>query len=55
MMCPNRRSPSSNAVKVCKDSLFIFQDYLMSVVHSYPEFKQPLDVLNRYEALGTYK
>jgi hypothetical protein len=24
----------------------------MAVVHSYPEFKQPLDVLNRYEALG---
>lgn len=24
----------------------------MSVVHNYPEFKQPLDVLNRYEALG---
>lgn len=26
----------------------------MSVVHNYPEFKQPLDVLNRYEALGEY-
>ena len=24
----------------------------MSVVQNYPEFKQPLDVLNRYEALG---
>ncbi|XP_069357150.1 coiled-coil domain-containing protein 42 homolog isoform X2 [Maniola hyperantus] len=29
----------------------IYEDYLMSVVLNYPEFKQPLDVLNRYEAL----
>ncbi|KAL0867508.1 hypothetical protein ABMA27_008291 [Loxostege sticticalis] len=33
----------------------IYEDYLMAVVHSYPEFKQPLDVLNRYEALAAAK
>ncbi|CAG9559327.1 unnamed protein product [Danaus chrysippus] len=33
----------------------IYEDYLMSVVHNYPEFKQPLDVLNRYEALAAAK
>ncbi|KAI5633631.1 hypothetical protein NE865_13636 [Phthorimaea operculella] len=33
----------------------IYEDYLMSVVHKYPEFKQPLDVLNRYEALAAAK
>lgn len=27
----------------------------MSVVRNYPEFKQPLDVLNRYEALGKFQ
>ncbi|KAF9417436.1 hypothetical protein HW555_005439 [Spodoptera exigua] len=31
------------------------RDYLMSVVSNYPEFKQPLDVLNRYEALAAAK
>ncbi|XP_045503494.1 coiled-coil domain-containing protein 42 homolog isoform X2 [Colias croceus] len=39
-----------------KDSFISFnKDYLMSVVHNYPEFKQPLDVLNRYEALAAAK
>ncbi|XP_072934669.1 coiled-coil domain-containing protein 42 homolog [Epargyreus clarus] len=33
----------------------IYEDYLMSVVHHYSEFKQPLDVLNRYEALAAAK
>ncbi|XP_049878957.1 coiled-coil domain-containing protein 42 homolog [Pectinophora gossypiella] len=33
----------------------IYEDYLLSVVHNYPEFKQPLDVLNRYEALAAAK
>ncbi|XP_045770983.1 coiled-coil domain-containing protein 42 homolog isoform X1 [Maniola jurtina] len=33
----------------------IYEDYLMSVVLNYPEFKQPLDVLNRYEALAAAK
>ncbi|XP_013188342.1 coiled-coil domain-containing protein 42 homolog [Amyelois transitella] len=33
----------------------IYEDYLMAVVHSHPEFKQPLDVLNRYEALAAAK
>ncbi|CAK1590581.1 unnamed protein product [Parnassius mnemosyne] len=33
----------------------IYEDYLMSVVQNYPEFKQPLDVLNRYEALAAAK
>ncbi|XP_013145911.1 PREDICTED: coiled-coil domain-containing protein 42 homolog [Papilio polytes] len=33
----------------------IYEDYLMSVVRNYPEFKQPLDVLNRYEALAAAK
>ncbi|XP_023933727.2 coiled-coil domain-containing protein 42 homolog [Bicyclus anynana] len=33
----------------------IYEYYLMSVVHNYPEFKQPLDVLNRYEALAAAK
>ncbi|XP_004922729.1 coiled-coil domain-containing protein 42 homolog [Bombyx mandarina] len=33
----------------------IYEDYLMAVVHQYPEFKQPLDVLNRYEALAAAK
>ncbi|KAM3959505.1 coiled-coil domain-containing protein 42 homolog [Aphomia sociella] len=33
----------------------IYEDYLMAVVHNYPEFKQPLDVLNRYEALAAAK
>ncbi|XP_045487173.1 coiled-coil domain-containing protein 42 homolog [Pieris rapae] len=33
----------------------VYEDYLMSVVQSYPEFKQPLDVLNRYEALAAAK
>ncbi|XP_026314614.1 coiled-coil domain-containing protein 42 homolog [Hyposmocoma kahamanoa] len=33
----------------------IYEDYLMSIVHAYPEFKQPLDVLNRYEALAAAK
>ncbi|XP_073948639.1 coiled-coil domain-containing protein 42 like-2-like isoform X2 [Choristoneura fumiferana] len=33
----------------------IYEDYLMAVVHKYPEFKQPLDVLNRYEALAAAK
>ncbi|XP_041971433.1 coiled-coil domain-containing protein 42 homolog [Aricia agestis] len=33
----------------------IYEDYLMSVVQDYPEFKQPLDVLNRYEALAAAK
>ncbi|KAL4711936.1 hypothetical protein ACJJTC_006105 [Scirpophaga incertulas] len=33
----------------------IYEDYLMSVVRAYPEFKQPLDVLNRYEALAAAK
>ncbi|XP_068623317.1 coiled-coil domain-containing protein 42 homolog [Battus philenor] len=33
----------------------IYEDYLMSVVRDYPEFKQPLDVLNRYEALAAAK
>ncbi|CAG4934052.1 unnamed protein product [Colias eurytheme] len=33
----------------------VYEDYLMSVVHNYPEFKQPLDVLNRYEALAAAK
>ncbi|VVC97045.1 coiled-coil domain-containing protein 42 homolog [Leptidea sinapis] len=33
----------------------IYEEYLTSVVQSYPEFKQPLDVLNRYEALAAAK
>ncbi|CAG4968157.1 unnamed protein product [Parnassius apollo] len=33
----------------------IYEDYLKSVVQNYPEFKQPLDVLNRYEALAAAK
>lgn len=33
----------------------IYEDYLMSVVNNYAEFKQPLDVLNRYEALAAAK
>ncbi|XP_063368535.1 coiled-coil domain-containing protein 42 homolog [Cydia amplana] len=33
----------------------IYEDYLMAVVRNYPEFKQPLDVLNRYEALAAAK
>nr|AXF48808.1 odorant receptors OR71 [Lobesia botrana] len=33
----------------------IYEEYLMAVVHKYPEFKQPLDVLNRYEALAAAK
>lgn len=38
--------------KYLNESDVLLQDYLMAVVHNYPEFKQPLDVLNRYEALG---
>ncbi|XP_048482465.1 coiled-coil domain-containing protein 42 homolog [Plutella xylostella] len=33
----------------------VYEDYLMAVVQKYPEFKQPLDVLNRYEALAAAK
>ncbi|GBP17712.1 Coiled-coil domain-containing protein 42 homolog [Eumeta japonica] len=32
-----------------------YADYLMSVVQKYSEFKQPMDVLNRYEALASAK